>query len=52
MSSGRVAGTFQVYDPVVCPVAMVLTVWRLLAAPFFKVMVTGPVASVQVRVMG
>jgi len=52
VSAARVAGTFQVYDPEVCPLATVLTVLRSVEAPFFKRMVTGPDASVQVRVMG
>lgn len=52
MSWVRVDGTFQVNDPEVCPLATVLTVLRLVEAPFFRVMVTGPDASVQVRVMG
>jgi hypothetical protein len=32
--------------------ATVLTVWRSLESPFFKVMVTGPEASVQVNSIG
>lgn len=52
MSWVRVDGTFQVYDPEVCPLAILLTVLRSVEAPFFKSMETGPLASVQVRVMG
>jgi len=52
VSAVRVAGTLQVNDPVVCPLATVLTVLRSVEAPFFKVMVTGPEAPLQVRVIG
>lgn len=34
------------------PLATVMTVCKLVDAPFFRKMVTGPVASVQVRVNG
>jgi hypothetical protein len=49
VSLGRVDGTAHVKEPPVCPLATVLTVWRLPEGPFFKLMVTGPVALVQVK---
>lgn len=36
----------------VSPLAMVATVFRLVASPFFRRMVTGPDASLQVRFTG
>jgi len=47
VSAGREDGTLHENGEVVAPLVMVLTVWRLLAPPFFKVRVTGPVALLQ-----
>jgi hypothetical protein len=52
VSEVKVAGTDHVYEPLVCPLAMVETVLRSVEAPFFKVIVTGPEASVHVKVNG
>jgi hypothetical protein len=41
----RVDGTAHVKEVPVCPLATVLTVFRAVEGPFFKVMVTGPEAS-------
>jgi len=47
-----VDGTFQVNEPPVTPLAIVLTVLRSVEEPFFRVMVTGPSASDQVKSIG
>lgn len=39
-------------DVPVWPLVIVLTVWRLSGSPFFKIMLTGPSASAQVKVNG
>lgn len=50
MSLGRDASGVQVYEVPVWPVARTSTFTRLVEGPSFRVMVTGPSASVQVSV--
>lgn len=44
-----VDGTFQMYELPVKPLEMTLTVFKAVEGPFLSVIVTGPVAPVQVR---
>lgn len=47
MSEARVDGTLHVYEEPERPLAMTLTVFKLLEGPFFRLRVTGPEASIQ-----
>lgn len=52
MSLGSDEGGVQVKELVVTPEPMTSTSFRSVLAPFFRVMVTGPSESDQVRVKG